>query len=192
MSLDPVDIIRILRLFNARADKLEHSGFLASYRAGNNGYSWTWIRGEGTTVQRHLPSEEEIEAFVLTFRLFVQPRDDISFSRMAAFYTTLPVTSALRDRVVLVSKGVTQYLNDPSGIILDGIEVTRRHIFEIVMYGGMAHVNKDKRDLYERWHSHEIQFPLVEEAFSTIIATVTQAVFTVRDINARALAELAP
>lgn len=56
-------------------------------------------RGEEFRFERHLPSEDEIDAFALTLRLFVQDRDGFSFRRMDELYSDLPVDPELSAKV---------------------------------------------------------------------------------------------
>jgi hypothetical protein len=186
----PEDPIRILRLFNEKVDRLERSGFLASFRQGNRGYDWFWRRGEEFRFERHLPSEDEIDAFVLTLRLFVQDRDGFSFRRMDEIYSELPVDRALCERVSKVRVRVNRHLDALSPVVLGNEQVVRRHIWEVVLYGGLAHADPAKRVIFESWRANAFVFSLIEEEFVKTLTQVTQGIYLIREINVQALEQL--
>jgi hypothetical protein len=182
--------LRLLRVFNAKAERLNRRGFLASFRAGNTGYDWHWRRGEEVRMERYLPNEDERDAYVLTLRLFVQDRDGFSFRRLERLYPHLGVAPDLVERVRAVRTRVNAYLDAPSQVILNHREPTRREIFEVFLYGGLAHTDPDKWAVFEAWREHAIQWPLVEESFTRTATQVTEGIFQMRRVNLDAIAQL--
>jgi hypothetical protein len=182
--------LRTLRVFNDKAERLNRSGFLASYRAGNRGYDRHWRQGEEFQMERHLPSEDERDAFVLTLRLFVQDRDGFSFRRIDKLYGSLPLTPDLPERIREIRRRVNRYLDAPSNIILDHRIPLRREVFDVFLYGGLAHTDPDKWAVFERWREHALQWSLVEEDFTLTATQVTQGIFLMREVNLQAIEQL--
>jgi hypothetical protein len=58
------------------------------------------------------------------------------------------------------------------------------------LYGELAHVNPDKRAILERWGVAADVRSLFQFEFEVIVTQLTQAVFWIRQVNLRAIAEL--
>jgi hypothetical protein len=185
------DAQRRLRLFNDKAAHLNKSRFLAAVRSGKTTYRWLSRPGPGMHAERNLPHQEEIEAFVLTLRMFVQDRDGISVRAMAALYERLPVPQALIEEVRQIRTDLNGFLDGLSPFVLQGESLTRRRIMDTMLYGGLTHVDPSKQAEYERWRADQLLFTAIEAEFVDIICEVTQAVFWIRQANLRALEHLA-
>jgi len=68
------EIRTALKLFNEKADKLRNSNFVKA-AVENSGVSLSWQEGEFFQITRTGPTEENVDAFVLTLRFFVQDND---------------------------------------------------------------------------------------------------------------------
>ena len=88
--------IKALQLFNEKADKLESLSFIK--RLTNSSVTISAKLGQPVQAQRLGPSNEEIDAFVLTIRFFVQDNDNISYRKMADLYSKLPVSTELAQK----------------------------------------------------------------------------------------------
>jgi hypothetical protein len=58
------------------------------------------------------------------------------------------------------------------------------------MYGKLAHVNADKRDVLQRWRVDTDVEPLYQYEFEGILVPLTQAIFWIRQVNSRAIEQL--
>src|SRR6266404_5800044 len=87
------EIRAALNLFNEKADKLRNSNFVKA-ALENSGASLSWQEGEQIT--RTGPTEENIDAFVLTLRFFVQDNERSSFRNMSKFYTDKAISEEHR------------------------------------------------------------------------------------------------
>jgi len=67
-----------LMLFVNRVEHLYELSFVKTLREGA-GVKLSWTDDSGLRVTETGPSPEQIEAAVLTLRMFLQPRDSISF-----------------------------------------------------------------------------------------------------------------
>jgi hypothetical protein len=184
------DAERRLRTFNEKAKRLNESRFLAAVRSGKTGYRWYTRPGVGLKAERNLPDVEEIEAFVLTLRLFLQDRDGISVRAISVLYEQLPLPPGLLDEVRSVRNELNDFLDGMTPFILQGEHLTRRRVMETMLYGGLAHVDPLKQPEYERWRRDDALFTAIEAEFVDIISVVTQAVFWLRQVNLKALEHL--
>jgi hypothetical protein len=75
-------IAKALRLFNDKADRLARLSFLDHMNHPDSGVSISFNAEEGEFVKqvRRGPEEEAIDAFVLTFRYFVQDNEPTSLA----------------------------------------------------------------------------------------------------------------
>ena len=190
--MDPMiaEAVRRLELFNAKATKLNGSRFLAAARSGRQGYRIAGKLGVGYELESHLPDDEDIESYVLTLRLFLQRLDRIDLKSIATTYESLPVSSTLQTRAGGIAKSVELYLDAQSPIIIDQQRLSRRTVWETILYGGLAHANPDKHPTYVTWTADELKRVVTHDQFVDIALVITQAIFDMRHVNIDALVEL--
>ena len=131
-----------------------------------------------------------MKAFVLTFRLFIQDRDGLSFRAIASLYSSLPVSTELRKEIGEIRQGLNDFLDSCSPMVVNGLTISRRELLDAWMYGEVAHLNPDKREILQSWRVADDVRPLWQHEFETVILRVTQFVFWVRQANVRAIEEL--
>jgi hypothetical protein len=182
--------LRLLERYNRKAEILNRRSFLAAIRQGKGTFGISSRAGEGAVVTYDLPNEEELHAFLLTARLFDQDRDGLSFRRMVELYQHLAVPEALRTEVVQIASDLDRYMAAKSTLVLNGHHLTRREIFDVLLYGGHAHANDDKEEAFKRWSADEVVRVLTEVEFIDILACWTQSVFWMRQVHLRAFDHL--
>jgi hypothetical protein len=140
-----------LDLFVLKARKLETSAF------------WTWINqlpiradvsriGAGDWLAYEGLRPEDLDSFCLTFRLLTQDRDGFSIRKIAAQVEAWPTEfdqakHAVREAVAEMNR----QLDRASLISLhDDRVTTKRELFDVIFFGGLAHSDPQKRDVYDR------------------------------------------
>lgn len=181
------DVCRTLRLFNEKAEKLNGLQFLSALRAGKGSYKLEGRVGKLVQVTGDLATVDEVDAFVLTLRLFLQDNEPISIRRLAALYAETPELASLTDRVSGIRSKMNSYLDRDSPIVWQKQAVSRRRILGVFLYGGLAHTHRDKTDEYSRWMEHEYMAIPFQSVFYDIVGTVTQTIFWLRLENLEAL-----
>lgn len=185
------EAIAALRLFNEKATLLNSRKFLESMRAGKGSFSMTWKHGAGTNITPDFPHEEERDAYLLSFRLFLLSRDDISFARIVRHYRRLfergSIPRGLLDDAAAIAAQIEAYLDGLSTVVWHLEQVRRRTILEVCLYGGLAHANPEKRTRFVEWMSDPIMAVIFESEFLTIITVMTQGIFNMRHVNLAAL-----
>jgi len=142
---------RRLQLFNEKADKLLRQPLL---RVGTVSLKLEW--DAETNELRHTlagVSETDIDAFVLTARLFVQDQDGISFRRIVEIYDDPDVPWSMADRFRDAREKWTAYLDVQPGMAVNLKTLTNGDILRVLFYGDLAHVNEAKRAEYEQWRA---------------------------------------
>lgn len=100
------------------------------------------------------------------------------------------VTPDLVEKAREIRIRLNRYLDTRSRVILNLKNPTNREIFEVFLYGGLAHTDPDKWAVFEEWNGHRVQWPLVEEDFTKSATQVTEGVFQMRRVNLEAITQL--
>jgi hypothetical protein len=158
-------VLQTLERFNRKVEHLHASGFarrfedavpsvVAAFRGqievepGPGGI--LHITGELTSDLEDF-DQDEIDAFVLTLRLFTQKNDSISLVSLARIYDAAWMPAEARERFVEAQTEVNAYLESQATVMLEDGPVTVGYIVDVVIYGGMAHTNSKKAELFENW-----------------------------------------
>lgn len=106
-------IAKALRLFNEKAEKLARLNFMAKLTHPNAGVTISFNNpkegGATVTQERRGPDEEAIDAFVLTFRYFIQDNEQTSFRNMEQHYLAAPLDPALQKQFVDLRSEINKY-----------------------------------------------------------------------------------
>jgi hypothetical protein len=183
------EAIALLQLYSERAAELNDSSFLRAVREGPS-TTFQLLGGPFRAVRQGGPSAEAMKAILLTFRLFWQDRDGLSFAKIRELYGRLPVSQELVDEIRLICQHVDSYLEGPSPFVIAGEPIKRRELLQVWMYGKLAHVNAEKRDVLQRWRMDTDVEPLFQYEFESILVPLTQAIFLIRQVNLRAIEQL--
>lgn len=95
--------------------------------------------------------QDEIDAFVLTYRLFTQKNDSISLARIAAIYSADWMPSEAKECFDSARQSVNDYLGSAATIMFGEHHVRVGDIIDVIIYGGMAHTNTKKTEIFEEW-----------------------------------------
>jgi hypothetical protein len=142
------------------------------------------VEGSNVHIEKVGADRESTAAFALTLRLFLQPRDGIEVHQIESLYRVLPIPDEDKYWVTENLKDLDAYLDgrDVVEIAVDGVWVTNRIILETFMYGDLAHVNNDKRAIYEKWRAGPMNL-LLESRFEQIVGEVMRFVFWLARMN---------
>ena len=189
--------LQSFRLFNEKADKLRGMSFTKQLIAADSGFTLKYNKGaEVIQAVRHGPNDESIEAFVLTFRFFVQNNEVISINKMEKLYGKLREAGLLQKQLVEdfneAREALNRYLDEEPNINFTYIErsFTRRQILDTFVYGGLAHANANKKALYDEWKQIPFIFPMLENEFVSSLMTVLAVIAHIANINEKAIKEL--
>ena len=179
----------VLQLFDEKAAKLERSLFTEFIRKESVGFSFDYEAGNVNVYVRG-PHPEAVDAFVLTLRFFVQDNEATSFRNMEKLYKTLPVSTELITQLQEARAKINAFLDSNSMFEIAGKKLLNREIFEVFLWGGLAHANGKLKERFDAWASDEYLFPLINMEFHSILAEVLRFTFWLRDHNEFAMREL--
>ena len=186
--MDQNEAIKVLQLFNEKADKLEGLSFIKAL--AHSGVTISGKLGESIQAHRQGPEDEAIDAFILTIRFFVQDNETISFRNMANIYASLQVTHDLVDKFNDARAKTNAGLDRQTHINLNGHVLTLREIYEVFLWGGLAHANPKKKAIYDTWVPDSILFPLLQNEFVEALEILLNMIFFTRVLNNIALGQL--
>jgi len=190
------NIVRALTLFNEKAEKLMRLSFIQAMMDPDVGITLSWqLREDGNydhRAERRGPSEEAIDAFVLTFRFFIQDNEQSSLRMMAEHYQAPPIQAELKDKFASVRSDLNAFLDQPTSMIFNYHDevLTRRKIMDTFIYGGMAHANPLKKQLYDEWMSMPPVRVFLENEFVAVLTTILNAIVYMKTLNEQALSDL--
>jgi hypothetical protein len=196
-SMSDIDEIKnALSLFNDKADKLFRLSFVKTMFETQTGVTLSWkAKEDGSYSEMHErrgPEEEAIDAFVLTFRYFIQDNEESSFRKMAGHYENLPLDISFKNQYDAMRAEVNTFLDSQPEFRLEHNSkgYSRREIMEVFIYGGLSHASPAKKAVYDVWMQSPLMRPLTENEFVYTIAAVFKAIEWTRELNASVLKEL--
>jgi hypothetical protein len=165
---------RAFELFVEKTNKLKALSFNEALKDLKLNISWK--KGEDFEVHRAGPTNEQIDAFVLTFRLFIQDNDQFSFRWLANNALNDPgVSDHWKQEFSRVRNEMRQYLDKCPPIqtfIQEDAPPTHRDILNVFVYGDLSHVSDDKRALFRKWMSHPIIPEVLQLEFIQILSLI--------------------
>jgi hypothetical protein len=181
------EVRRILGLFNGKAEKLNGLQFLAALRSGKGSYRMQGRIGAAVEVTGDFATVDEVDAFVLTLRLFIQDNEPISLRRIGLLYQHTAELAQLAERVAELRTQMNRFLDADSTIIWQNQQISRRRILDVFLYGGLAHTHPEKTQEFSCWMEHEYMAMPFQAQFYEIVAAITQTIFLIRQVNLEGL-----
>jgi hypothetical protein len=175
-----------LRLFNEKVEKLDRLNFTQFFRDNRVGFSVSVKEGE-QSVEVRGPPEEAIDAFILTLRFFVQDNEATSIRNIGQMYEDLPISDELKERFRDSRKSLNDFLDAKCNVSLHGDELTNRDVFDVFLYGGLAHATPAKKDRFDRWAEEPVLFAVLQTVFFGVLIELFQFLFWARDHNEHVL-----
>lgn len=181
--------IGALELFNEKASKLFSLNFVKEVTYPKTGVLISGAKNEkgslDWTVTRKGPSQDSIDAFVLTFRFFIQDNEKSSFKNIASIYEELDNDQFSKNGFNAARKYINDFLDSlcAFNVTHNGKHITNREIMETFVYGGLAHANEKKQIIFKEWMEFPPSAALFEAAFVFILVRVLNAIDYISVIN---------
>lgn len=139
MFLDRNDL-DAMKLFNDKAEKLNNNSFTKKINSEGFGLTIFAKKDGPVNVEKKFPTDESIDAFVLTLRFFIQDNESSSFGNLAKIYSKLPEYCKEKKEFLNVRKELNDYIDLPDKflpITENGKTLTNRDIYNTFIYGGL-------------------------------------------------------
>ena len=184
------EIIESLRLFNEKHDKLMSLGFVKKIFEEKIGFTMSVKKDAPVDFQRHGPEGESIDAFVLTYRFFIQNNERISFQNMSEIYDRKEITQDKKEAFKNIRETINNFSDSNSILTINDKIYTHRDIQDIFIYGGLSHANETKKRIFDSWKRNQLLFGMLEEDFVGTLATILIAIQEVARLNLNVLKEI--
>jgi hypothetical protein len=182
--------IRVLEIFNEKVERLDRYSFTRHLRENSVGFTFGGDAEHGYTFQLNGPSEESVDAFALTLRMFLQNNDLCSIQRIDSLYERLSVSEVLRKQFADARAELNRFLDGPSQVILQNERLSNRVILETFLYGLLAHTSPDKRKKIDSWAKDPMRFQILYMVFLGVLTELLAFVLWAHEHNVLALSEL--
>jgi hypothetical protein len=130
-------------------------------------------------------SEDDVDAFVLNLRLLIQPRDGFSIECLSKIYNGDDIPKELSKNFEEQIQIWETHKNLMSLLIKPGSndKLSNGDLFNILLYGGLAHHNKDKLIGFLTLTKQGAFSAIVFGIFLSSLKTILNVVKNIREIN---------
>jgi hypothetical protein len=173
--------VETLKLFGEKADRLKYSNFVKN-ASKDSGVNLKAGVGKATVVTRSGPDQENVDAFVLTFRYFIQDNEMISLRNVEHVFHSQFAEPNEKSEYDKVRHHINSFLDGNSMFNL-GDSITRRQLMETFIYGGLSHANKQKKKLYDLWMESPILAPFMENEFVVILFEILRVIVYIQNLS---------
>ena len=122
--------------------------------------------------------ETNMEAFILTFRQFISHKDILSFRKLRVRINDPELSQEWKIGFTEADKTVKQIF-DGKPLSVNVVEVSRAAIIDIFFYGNLIHIDKLKRDVFEKWKSNKDIFAQLQFEFVTALVGILDQILKV-------------
>lgn len=177
------DHLQRLALFEAQAQRLLGSSFLATMLGTATGFQCSGGITQPTELTVRGPTEESVAAFVLTLRFFLHDgREKISFRAMAELYEAV-ASPTLAAQFRQLRDSVNRFLDSDTIVEFDGEKITRRRVVDVFLNGGLAHAERLQSEIYARWEQVPLLLPMLRNEFVATLSGVSAAIRNAQELN---------
>jgi hypothetical protein len=180
------EMLQKLKLFNEKIETVRRGRFVPQVFRPDHGVTLNFATEKPLTVGKRGADEDATLALAMTLRFFYQPGDGINLWQIANIYESLPVEEMDKKSARSAVDSVEEYLNTPFPFVINGEAITKRRLFEVFMYGGLAHARNDKRLEYENWIKSPIA-SMMQFYFEDIVAHMLQVIVSFQGMNERTI-----
>lgn len=176
----------ILEQLVEKAHKLRDFKFDEHAQTVGINFKGTRVNDDGWILDFGIPDVKEQDAFLLTFRMFIQGNESISFRKIHELLRDKELSNEMQEGIGLVCQAYSNYLNSHSDYtvnLFDG-HPTRGQILETVLYGGLAHGNNPKTvQRFKNWARDGIRANLLMQEFTSILIQLLVFINHIADIS---------
>ncbi|MBC7877463.1 MAG: hypothetical protein H7Y59_09865 [Anaerolineales bacterium] len=181
--------ISALELFNEKASKLTNSAFIKSLTDKDKGikigYNTIGENKFSPIVMQKGHSNDELDAFILTYRFFIQNNEASSFNNIAEIYNDPNLHKMYKTCFQAARTELTNLLNSLNkfGIEIDNRKLSNIEILDTYIYGELAHANSAKREKFQSWIKDEVVASLLTASLCFCLIEILNIIYYVQILN---------
>jgi hypothetical protein len=180
-----------LELLVEKANKLREFSFENHVAQIGLNFRGTRLENDSWLLEFGIPEIKERDAFLLTFRIFYQENEPISFSNLPKLCADPELSEEYKQRVVMIRQAYLDYVTGHSEYTVELFEnhPTRKQMIDVGLYGGLAHTNRPERiEQYRIWARDEIRASLFEQEFTRFLIHILGLIYQLADSTQKELA----
>lgn len=188
-------IKQILEVFVEKAHELK--GFKFEEHVKSEGLGFRVHRDndkEEWIIEFGQANKKEIDAFLFTFRLFIQHNEPISFHGMKGLLADSQLPVAWKNKVEKAIEAYFDYYDKYPSDIQDlfGKRPTNGEILDTVLYGEKGHTGlnpkyRHKRKKFQEWTRDDIRANVLLQVFTRVVINVSKLIYFIADANEQVL-----
>ena len=132
--------------------------------------------------------QDAIEAFVLTYRLLTQDNDQYSVRNLARLYANAWMEPEGQQRFAEAREGIAEHRASPVSFDFGERPETVGELMDVVVYGGLAHSNREKERRLRVWNRTGPGEQMVWIEFIAALRGMMRYLLYIRDLNSVVLA----
>ena len=193
-----------LRLFNEKVTRLEASGLMRRFAEAPPEVVARFERVEvlsvsdgsveitGTMTSELTDlNQDEIDAFVLTYRLFTQQKDRISILSMSKIYSRSWMPAEARACFEEARTEVNRHLSGSTSILIGQEPLSVNRLMRVVIYGSLAHTSPKEERVFRSWMADGGIAGFVWAEFIAALKRMLHFLLYFRSLNVAVIANLA-
>jgi hypothetical protein len=137
-----------------------------------------------------MPQLEQLEAYILNLRFFVQDNEPTSLRNIAALYKRECKDPKLLEQFMEVREAINRELDRELWFKFNNKTVTYRAIFEGMIYSRFAHAKKSRHALFDKMATHPFGYMLAMDEFLRCIRVFHTGLLFVNKLNAAAFPQV--
>lgn len=173
-----------LQLIVDKAEKLRGYAFERHVSETGLDFSAQRLPDDTWEITFGLPDEKERDAFLLTFRLFYQRNELMSFLRLEDLLKDKDLSKEFKNVTTQVRATFLGYLQGHSQYTVELFEgqPTRKEMIDVGLYGGLAHANNpDTVAQYRQWTRDEVRAALFHQEFTKFLVVILGMIYSLAD-----------
>ncbi|CAH0992403.1 hypothetical protein SIN8267_02523 [Sinobacterium norvegicum] len=116
------------------------------------------------------PTEEELDAFLLTHRLFFQKNENFRVNNLHSHFKKFGADETKLENLIEIQAWIKKYWNSDSSLIYNGEIMSNWDIYQGFLYGDLAHTNNpENRKKFIAWNKSTISKELSYFDFRDIL-----------------------
>lgn len=130
---------------------------------------------ENGNIEQQFPDDQDVRAFITTFRMFFQKNDQISFRWLAEHVLDdMGISENWKRAFTAARESFNEYLKERPfhSINLAGDTKTHREIIDVFLYGDISHLDPKYRPTFESWRDNPSVFALQQMDFYIILSNL--------------------
>jgi len=194
-----INMYEMLQLFNEKVDKLKRNPFLEKVGPEKSGPTFSIKINTGAdgsepgvsgTIGRIGPNEPEMDAYILTLRMFIRDRDGISLNMIESYYRQyLSGDDDRINNIVELRQRWRDYLSQGSSVTINKVNILKEEIFDVFIWGYFSHAEERYRNIFDNW-KHLPLFQWMVDDFVNMLNVFYNIIHEIKVINVQILDEI--